>query len=112
MRFLMIQTPSGASAGAPPSKQLMDDMQKLIERETRAGVLVLTGGLSPVSKGGARVRSAGGRFSVVDGPFTESKEISGGFAVIEVKSREEAIEASRRFFAVAGDGEAEIHQIM
>jgi hypothetical protein len=62
--------------------------------------------------GGAHVKSSGGNFMVTDGPFTETKELIAGFAIIEVGSREEAIEASRRFFKVAGDGQGEIRRIM
>jgi hypothetical protein len=112
MRFLMIQVPDKKEPAGPPGPEVYAEMQKLVERETKAGILVMTGGLSPVAKGGACVKSAGGTFTVMDGPFTESKELAGGFAIIEVKSREEAIEASRRFFKVVGDGRAEIHQIM
>jgi hypothetical protein len=90
----------------------MAAMAKLIESETKAGVLLATGALLPVSMGGARVRSSKGKFSVTDGPFTESKELIAGWAIVEVSSREEAIEASRRFFQVAGDGIGEIRQIM
>lgn len=110
MRFLMTTIPS--ESDTPPSPQMMAEMGQFVEEQTKAGVLVTTGGLLPLSRGGARVRSKGGKFSVVDGPFTEAKELIAGFAIIEVKSREEAIEASRRFFKVAGDGEGEIHQIM
>ena len=66
----------------------------------------------PPSKGGARVRCAGGKVTVLDGPFTESKELIAGYAIIEVNSRDEAIDASRRFFKVAGEGECEIRQIV
>jgi hypothetical protein len=110
MKFLMVQIPDQKTF-APPSPEVMTEMQNMVARETKAGILVMTGGISPVANGGARVRSSGGKFSVINGPFAETKDIAGGFAIIEVKSREEAIEAARRFFDVAGDGEAEIHQI-
>jgi hypothetical protein len=58
------------------------------------------------------VRSSGGQFTVMDGPYTESKEVIAGFAIVNVKSREEAIEASRRFYKIAGDGEGTIQQIL
>ncbi|HUI70722.1 MAG TPA: YciI family protein [Spirochaetia bacterium] len=108
MRFLLIQTPDPEKA-TPPSKELYANMQKLVERETEAGILVMTGGISPLSRGGARVRQSGRKFSVVEPG--DSREVTGGFAIVDVPSREEAIEAARRFFEVAGDGEAEIHQI-
>lgn len=112
MKFLMISTPAGDAAGKPPSPELQAGMQKLIEAETRSGVLVMTGGLLPPSMGGARLRSSGGKVTILDGPFAEAKEVVAGFAIIEVASRDEAIAASRRFFAVAGDGEGEIRPIM
>jgi hypothetical protein len=111
MRFLMLPIQKTDAPAAPPGPELYAEMQKLVDSETKAGRLVMTGGLAPVSKGGAAVKSAKGKVTVLDGPFTEAKEVAGGFAIIEVSSREEAIEASRRFFKIIGDGEAEIHQI-
>lgn len=110
MRFLMTTLPS--ESDTPPNPTMMAEMGQFIEEQTRAGVLIATGGLLPLSRGGARVRSKGGKFTVIDGPFTEAKELIAGFALIEVNSREEALEASRRFFKVVGDGEGEIHQVM
>lgn len=112
MRFLLVSLPNAAAANTPPSPEFMAEMGRFIEAETRAGRLLATGGLLPVSQGGARVKSAGGKFTVLDGPFTESKELIAGFALIEVNSREEAIDASRRFFKIAGDGEGEIRQVL
>ncbi len=111
MKFFMMYNPDPKKA-APPSPELMTAMGKLIEQETKAGVLVATGGLLPVTQGGARVKYSGGELTVLDGPFPETKEQIAGWAIVQVKSREEAIEASRRFFKVAGDGEGEIRQIM
>jgi hypothetical protein len=111
MRYLSIYTPAKQTAG-PPSKEHMAAMEKLIEEYTKAGVLVTTGGLLPVSQGGARVRSSSGKSTVVDGPFTESKELVAGFAVLEVKSHDEVIERTKHFLTVAGDGECELRQIM
>ena len=82
-------------------------MGKLIEKMTKAGVLLATEGCQPSSKG-ARVRVSGGKAKVTDGPFTETKELVAGFAMIQVKSKAEAIEWTRRFLKVAGDGESEI----
>ncbi|MEO5930046.1 MAG: YciI family protein [Candidatus Kapaibacterium sp.] len=112
MKFLMISTPAPELAGVPPSMEMMTEMGKLIEEMTNSGVLLATGGLLPVSMGGAHVTSSGGTFAVTDGPFTEAKELVAGFAMVEVGSREEALEVSRRFFAIAGDGQGEIRQIM
>ena len=112
MKYFLSTLPSEKAAGAPPSPEFMAEMGKFVEEEKKKGVLLATGALLPVSNGGARVRSAGGKFTVIDGPFTESKELIAGWAIIQVNSREEAIDASRRFFKIAGDGEGEIRQIM
>jgi hypothetical protein len=90
-----------------------DDVQKMgafIEELASEGILVSTDGLQSSAKG-ARVRSEGGKITVVDGPFTEAKELIGGFAIIDVPSKEAAIEVTRRFLAVAGDGESEVRQM-
>lgn len=110
MKFFLMSLPN--ENAAPPSPEFQAEMGKFIEAETKAGVLVATGALLPVSMGGARVKSEAGKFTVMDGPFTESKELIAGWAIIEVNSREEAIEASRRFYKIVGDGEGEIRQIM
>ena len=108
MRFLSIY--KHAETGVPPTTEEMAAMGKLIEEMTNAGTLISTEGCLPTSKG-ARVRRSGGKLTVTDGPFTESKEVIGGFAVLEAKSREEAIELTKRFLEVAGDGECELRQI-
>jgi hypothetical protein len=112
MRFLSIYTPDKKISGVPPSKEHMAEMEKLVEEATKAGTLLATGGLLPISKGGARVRCSGREITVIDGPFTESKELIAGFAILQAKSKEEAIEGTRRFLKVAGDGECELRQIM
>ncbi|MCI0574578.1 MAG: YciI family protein [Chloroflexi bacterium] len=86
----------------------MAEMGKLIEDATRAGVLVTTGALQPQ---GTRLKLSGGKFTVTDGPFIELKELLAGFAVIQVNSLEEAIEWSKRFRLIVGDGESEIVQL-
>ena len=108
MRFLSIY--KHAETNVPPTTEAMTKMGQLIEEMTNAGTLVSTEGCLPSSKG-ARVRRSGGKLTVTDGPFTESKEVIGGFAVLEAKSREEAIELTKRFLEVAGDGECELRQI-
>jgi hypothetical protein len=112
MKFLSIYRPDEKIAGVPPSKEHMAEMGKLIEESMKAGTLLATGGLLPIGKGGARVRRSGGEIAVIDGPFTEAKELIAGFALVEAKSKDEAIEMARRFLKVAGDGETELHQIM
>jgi len=113
MRFLSMIRIDETTAQVP-SEQLMADMGKLIEELTRTGQLVSTAGLRPTSEG-VRVRlHRGGRFSVVDGPFTETKEIIGGYAILEAPSRAQAVELTRRFLAVHGtdwDVECEVRQL-
>jgi hypothetical protein len=106
MRFMTLYKP-GRESDAPPTQQEMADMGKLIEEMAKAGVLIATDGLQPSSKG-ARVRISGGKFTVTDGPFTETKELVAGYAIIQVKSKEEAIELTKRFLKVVGEGESEI----
>jgi hypothetical protein len=103
MRLLM--TVNGG--GPPPDKQLFDDMGRFVEELTRAGVLLATGGLDR----GTHVTSSGGNITLTDGPFTESKEVIVSFALLEVRSREEALELARRFWKVVGDGEGDIRQV-
>jgi hypothetical protein len=101
MRFLsMIRLDE--RTGQAPSERLMDDMGKLIAEMTAAGKLVRTAGLRPTSEG-VRVRLRRGKLSRTDGPFTESKEVIGGFAVLEADSMDEAIELTERFLRVHGD---------
>ena len=101
MRFMMMMKP-GASyeAGSPPSPALIGAIGKLTAEMTRRGVLVQTGGLSPSANGGARVRIGGGRLTVTDGPFAETKELIGGFAVIDVATRDEALTLARQFMEI------------
>jgi hypothetical protein len=102
MRFLsMVRSKEGA-AGCQPTPQLMQDMGKLIEEMTRKGVLIATGGLLPSSQG-KRLRLRHGNLSVTDGPFTEAKEVIGGYAILEAATMEEAVELTKRFLRVHGD---------
>jgi hypothetical protein len=88
----------------------MAEMGKLIEEGMRAGWLVSTEGCLP-SALGARVRKDNGKLSVTDGPFTEAKELVGGFAILRAKSKQEAIELAKDFLKHVGDGECEIRQL-
>jgi hypothetical protein len=108
MRFLSLFKTAHLSDSDPA---LNPAMGKLIEEETKAGTLLATGGFLPSPKD-VRVRNSKGKITVTDGPFTEAKELIGGFALLEAKSREEAIEMGKRFLKIAGDGELEIHQLM
>lgn len=108
MRFLSIYRT--VERDTPPSLEHVTKMGKLIEESMKAGVLLATEGCLP-SALGARVRLSDGKISVTDGPFTETKEVIGGFALLQANSKAEAIELTRKFLEVAGDGECEIRQI-
>jgi hypothetical protein len=108
MRFLSIY--KSRETGQPPTQQEMADMTVLIEKFMKTGELVATEGCLPTALG-AKVRLAGSAVTVTDGPFAEAKEVVGGFAILEAKSKAHAIELAKEFLAVAGDGECEIRQI-
>jgi hypothetical protein len=114
MRFMIIvKATDDSEAGAKPEEKLMAALASYHEELARAGVLLDANGLQPSSKG-FRVRYAGGkRVGLVDGPFTETKELVAGYTVIEVKSRAEAVEWTKRFPAPMGgkDAEIEIRQV-
>jgi hypothetical protein len=96
MRFMMIMFPGAqAEAGALPDPKRMSAMMKYNEELTKAGVLLALDGLQPTAKG-ARVRFRGGKPTVTDGPFSEAKEVVGGYWMLQVKSKEEAVEWARR----------------
>ena len=111
MRFLsMIRV---AETGQQPSERLMNEMGKLIEEMTRKGQLISTAGLRPTAEG-VRVRLRGGRLSSTDGPFAETKEVIGGYAILEAKSMQEALELTKRFLRIHGDEwdiECEVRQL-
>src|SRR5688572_23123612 len=96
-----------------PSEQLMNDMGKLMDELTRSGQLISTAGLRPTSEG-VRVRLRRGKLSMTDGPFTETKEVIGGYAILEAGSMKEAIGLTERFLEVHGedwDIECEVRQL-
>ena len=108
MKFLSIYKTAERNAG--PTQAEMDQMGKMIEEGFKSGKLVATEGCLP-SQLGARVRQTNGQASVVDGPFTESKEVVGGFAILQANSKEEAVEYVKEFMRLAGDGECELRQL-
>ncbi|NMO17884.1 transcriptional regulator [Pyxidicoccus fallax] len=112
MRFLsMVRVQEGTAQ--KPSEKLMADMGKLIDEMTAKGVLLDTAGLHPSSEG-VRLRNDHGRYSRTDGPFTEAKEVVGGYAIFKADSMEEALELTRRFLAVHGEEwniECEVRQL-
>lgn len=118
MRFMMlVKAGADYEAGKPPAPELVAAIGQLAEEMTRAGVLLDTGGLQPSVKG-AKVRVGGGNLSVIDGPFAGAKELVGGYAIVQARSRDEAIEMGRRFMKVHADvlgpsyqGEVEIRPL-
>lgn len=105
MRFMIIVKASkNCEAGVMPEEKLMAEMVSYHEELAQAGALVDSSGLQPSSKGW-RIRYSGGKRAVIDGPFPETKELVGGYTIIQVKSREEALEWTKRFPAPHGEGE-------
>ncbi|HEY1616776.1 MAG TPA: YciI family protein [Streptosporangiaceae bacterium] len=96
---------------APPTDPAQfEEMGRFIEEATKAGVLLATGGLAPLDEA-TRVVRANGKITVIDGPFTEAKELVGGWALMETRDKAEAVEWAKRFLAIAGDGETTIRQV-
>jgi hypothetical protein len=108
MKFLSIY--KSVERNAPPSQEEMARMGKLVEEGMKGGWLLATEGCLP-SALGARVRSSNGKLTVTDGPFTEAKEVVGGFAILQANSKAEAIQLAKDFLQVVGEGECEIRQI-
>ena len=112
MRFLSLIRVR-ENTGQKPSEKLMADMGRLITEMTADGTLLDTAGLRPTSEG-KRVRLTYGKQSVSDGPFTESKEVIGGYALLQADSMEHALQLTKRFLDVHGDGwevECELRQL-
>ncbi len=115
MRFMMmVKHPENYSG--PPPKALTDAMDQIIQEAAKNGSMVITGGLAPTAQS-HRVRLSGGKISVIDGPFTETKEVVGGFAIMNFKSKEEALQAAKDFLELhrqhwpGWEGESEVRQM-
>lgn len=114
MRYMMIV--KHAENQGPPPKALMDAIAQLAQEEAKTGTMLGNGGLRPTAQG-ARVRLSGGKVSVIDGPFTEAKEVIGGYAQFELKSKQEAIEGAVRFMELhkkywpGWEGETEVREM-
>jgi hypothetical protein len=109
--MIIVKANRDSEAGVMPDETLLTEMAKYHEELQKAGVLLDASGLQPSSKGW-RIKYSGGKQSVVDGPFAETKELIAGYTLIQVKSREEAMEWTRRFpNPAAKDGEIEVRQL-
>jgi len=108
MRFLSIY--KTIERNAPPAPEEMAAMGKLIEEAMQAGWLLATEGCLPTAFG-ARVRRDDGKVTVIDGPFAETKEVVGGFAILKAASKEEAVELAKAFLSHVGRGECELRQL-
>jgi len=108
MRFMMSYKPA---SDRPPSPETLAALGKLVEDAKSGGEFVASEGLYPLSLG-ARVRLSEGALTVVDGPYAETKEVVAGYAIFQLKSRDDAIERAKSFLKICGDGEVEIRQMM
>jgi hypothetical protein len=109
MRFISIFTHE--TINRPPSETEMATMGKLIEEGMKAGWLIATEGVHFGATGVRVHKSTGGQITVVDGPFAETKEVIGGYALLKASTKDEVVELTRRFLNVAGQGTCEIHQL-
>jgi hypothetical protein len=111
MRFLGYTLANEAEQPAElPSPELYERMGQFVEEATKAGVIVATGGIAPTSEG-SLITLKNGEFSVLDGPFTEAKELVGGWALLECRDLPEAVEWSKRFLGVLGEGEVRVRPV-
>ncbi len=110
MRFLGYTLGDPSTPIPPPTPEMMAEMGKFVEEATKAGVLLATGGVGPLDEA-IRVTYHNGEFTVIDGPFAEAKELIGGWAVLECRDKDEAIEWTKRFLALVGEGESTIRPV-
>ena len=114
MRYMILIRLDPATAPTPgPDDRMAEEMGELLEEMTKAGVLLDTAGLRPIEEA-TRIRLSGGKQTVVDGPFTESKEVIGGYCLVQTRTKDEAIEWSSRFLATHSPGwevEVEVRQV-
>lgn len=110
MRFFCYTLGDESVPMPPPDPDLMAKMDDFVSQATSEGWLVATGGMAPTAMG-AKVELAGGEYTVTDGPFAEAKELIGGWALIDVSSKEQAIEVAKRFLSIVGSGESRIRQV-
>jgi hypothetical protein len=112
MKFLCYTLGDPNTDFPPPSQELYQRMDEFMEEATKAGVLLATGGVTPLSDA-IKVRYSDGEFTVLDGPFAEAKELIGGWALLECRDKAEVVEWTKRFLVIAGDmGETTIRPVM
>lgn len=112
MRFMIIHKSNEANeAGIPPSKELIEGVRQMVGEAVQQGVLLAGEGVHASSKG-ARLSHAGGKFTVTDGPFAEAKELIAGFVIVDLPSKQDAIEWAKRYAEVLGEVEIEIRQVV
>lgn len=110
MRFLGYTLADPSIPIPPPSEDMFAKMGAFVEEATKAGVLVATGGVGPLDEA-VRVSYDGSEYKVLDGPFSEAKELVGGWAVMECRDKDEAVEWTKRFLGVVGSGESTIRPV-
>ena len=111
MRFLSYSVGDDSQPTPPPTPELMAEMGEFMDEYSRAGKLIATGGFAPIATGTTKVSLVDGEYTVTDGPFTEAKELIGGWALLELESREEAVEVAKRFLRITGGGESTLRRV-
>ncbi len=110
MRFMGYTLAAEVEGAPPPQPGTYEAMGQFVEEAFKAGVLVATGGIGPTAMG-ARVSLKDGEYTVVDGPFTEAKEVLGGYAILEARDREHVLELTHKFLDAVGQGTCELHEL-
>jgi hypothetical protein len=111
MRFLGYTLADPSTPMPPPDPAMYATMGELVAEATQAGVLLATGGVAPLDQA-IKVKYSGGDFTVLDGPFAEAKELVGGWALMEVRDRAEAVEWTKRFLSIVGEGESTLREVV
>jgi hypothetical protein len=111
MRFLGYTVGDDSIPTPPPSPELMAEMGNFVEEVSASGHLIATGAFTPIATGTRKISLTDGEFTVTDGPFTEAKELIGGWALTEFDTWEEAIDNTKRFLSIVGSGESTIRRI-
>lgn len=111
MRFMIMFKADSDTEDAAPACMMLPEMQHFISGLKDEGVLIGTEGLKPSRTNAARVRRSGGKITLMDGPFAEAKELVAGFVLVDVPSREAAVELTERFLTIAGDASAELREV-